>query len=105
MRDASVSALACATAPTVVLCRAAMWLTVSPERTVYWSSAWAPVPVAVTATAAIASVVPVPVAARRSPSAREVASGVMVVPRGGSEVTRGAGVNEVTKHERSRGNG
>ena len=64
--------LALRTAATVLPCRAAMWLTVSPARTVYCSSACATPPVAVTATAAMA-MAPVPVARRRPrrPGVRE----------------------------------
>ena len=41
MRETSARAFARAMAATVVPVRVAMWLTVSPERTVYCSSAWA----------------------------------------------------------------
>ncbi len=71
------SPFALRTADTDVPYFVAMWLTVSPDRTVYCSSAWATPAEAVAATAAIA-IAPVPVASRRAalvPRARDATSG------------------------------
>ena len=80
MRETSARAFAWAMAPTVLPLRAAMWLTVSPDRTVYCSSAWAAPAVAVAAAATSASA-PVPVATRRSPTERAAADWDMAAPR------------------------